>query len=106
MRCPRPSNAAMTEALLHHEGAPDTAATRAVSWVFAHEVPAGDACEIWGHGNITYFAGHNVFKFAPAIGKLLADAALRTPSGDDANTPKRWVVGSPIREAAPTLSAC
>jgi phenylpyruvate tautomerase PptA (4-oxalocrotonate tautomerase family) len=31
----------MTEALLRHEGAPDTPATRAVSWVFVHEVPAG-----------------------------------------------------------------
>lgn len=58
-----------------------------------------DACEFWDRGNTTYFAGHNAFKFAPAIGKLLAEAALRAPSVDEANTPKRWVIESPIREA-------
>jgi sarcosine oxidase len=65
-----------------------------------------DACEISGQGNITYFTGHNAFKFAPAIGKMLADAALRAPAGDEATTPDTWVVESPLRKATPMPSGC
>ena|SRR5437763_8650773 len=38
---------AMTEALLRAEGAPDNAATRAMSWAFVHELPA-DAVHVGG----------------------------------------------------------
>jgi sarcosine oxidase len=35
-----------------------------------------DAFAAWQAGPVTVFAGHNLFKFAPALGRLLADAVL------------------------------
>jgi sarcosine oxidase len=37
-------------------------------------VQGGDAFAAWRHGNLTFFAGGNLFKFAPVIARLLADA--------------------------------
>jgi sarcosine oxidase len=33
-----------------------------------------DDFHVWRSGRVTYFAGHNLFKFAPLIGALLADS--------------------------------
>jgi sarcosine oxidase len=37
-------------------------------------IPGGaDAMRIERHGNLTIFAGHNAFKFAPVLGRMIAD---------------------------------
>jgi glycine/D-amino acid oxidase-like deaminating enzyme len=35
-----------------------------------------DAFALWEAGSVLVFAGHNLFKFAPVLGRLLAEAAL------------------------------
>jgi glycine/D-amino acid oxidase-like deaminating enzyme len=38
--------------------------------------PDEDALGLWQHDGVLAFAGHNLFKHAPRLGELLADAAL------------------------------
>ena len=42
-----------------------------------------DAFAAWQRGPATFFAGHNVFKLAPLIGQLLAEAALGEAMPDE-----------------------
>jgi len=41
-----------------------------------------DAMAAWEAGGLTFFAGNNLFKHAPAIGRALADACAGGPLGD------------------------
>ena len=48
----------------------------------ATHLPGGrDELDVWHAGPISFFAGHNAFKFAPALGKRLADVALADEPG-------------------------
>lgn len=49
---------------------------RAVRLCLVASLPSGsDSFAAWRRGPILFFAGHSLFKMAPAIGELLADAA-------------------------------
>jgi len=50
---------------------------------------SSDAFGLWARGGVLAFAGHNLFKHAPSLGELLADAALDDGPPDPLLRPPR-----------------